>query len=447
MKTTKTIKKQQTKVYIQTIIGFAILFLTLGLIIFTLFRNITLSGVDDSIDKQVQSIKRQAKTDNSIQLQIQMNIPGQDFQALKDLKPSETTGNKFPNAPFKTDILIYDKDGKILNEDTLGDRYDNFKNIKLKKKNVGITRTVTINNMTFRSHLIKFNGKTPNPRYAGNYVYIFQNMDTEKDALQNFTKVLITSFVAFWLLSLVLAYVLTRQNMKPVLKSWKQQTDFVNDAAHELRTPLSIIQSKLEILLTKPNDTILDQAESISVSLTEINRLTSLTDELLTLARSDTNNNLMNFEKVIPKDRLNPTIETFSEVAESQGKKLVSNLTVTTPVMADAKKLTQLIVILLDNSLKYTDKGTKIQIQDYQLNNKYYLTVTNDGPSIDDADKKSIFDRFYRIHKDRSRQTGGNGLGLAIAKEIVTNHKGKITVSDNQPTGVIFKIELPINGK
>lgn len=446
MKKFNYIRKQQLKVYIQTILGFAGLFLALGFIIFTLFQNTTLASVDASLDRQVAAVKMQAQSNinSTFQIKIHSSIPGQDEDKNRQPEPPKS---KIPDAPFKTNVLLFDKNGKLLNKDTLGNRYTSFKKIKPTKENINVKRTISVKKMRFRSYLIKVSNDAPNTEYAGKYVYVLQNIDTENDAIANFIHVLIISFVIFWLLSLILAYFLTRQSMKPVLKSWNQQTTFVNDAAHELRTPLSIIQSKLELLLTKPNDTIIDQAEPISVSLSEITRLTSLTDDLLTLARSDTNNDLLNIERIIPKELLSTTIDTFTEVATSQDKQLIADLDVNSAISVDPGKLTQVLVILLDNSLKYTGKDTNIRIHDYIESNKYFLTVANNGPSISNTDKKEIFNRFYRVHKDRSRQTGGNGLGLAIAKEIVTAHKGKISVSDNQPQGVIFKIELPVNGK
>lgn len=475
MKKFNYIRKQQLKVFLQTIVGFAVLFLTLGLIIFTLFENTTLSSVDNALTRQTNEVKAQAQfsdnlfsepSENIIPSQRQDNgatfpIQGQDNEPIIPSQEQQNgdTNNygdtrqriirepKVIDAPFKANVLIYNSNGKLLNKNILGNRYSIFKKIKPLKRNIGIKKTISVKKMSFRSYLIKFDDSIPNSKYSGNYVYILQNVDAENAAITNFKNVLIITFVIFWLLSLILAYILTVQNMKPVLKSWKQQAEFVNDAAHELRTPLAIIQGKLELMLTKPNEKIVDEAESISVSLGEIKRLTSLSNDLLTLAKTDTEVNSLTLEKFTPKEVLQPTVDTFIEVAISQNKQLLSNLTVAQNITADPKKVTQVLIILLDNALKYTNEKATIKVEDAIENNKYVLRVTNDGKSISSADKKLIFNRFYRINKDRSRDTGGNGLGLSIAKEIVTLHKGKISVSDNVPQGVTFKVELPINNK
>ncbi|MDO1605690.1 HAMP domain-containing sensor histidine kinase [Lactobacillus sp. YT155] len=475
MKKFNYIRKQQLKVFLQTIVGFAVLFLTLGLIIFTLFENTTLSSVDNALTRQTNEVKAQAQFSDSLFSEPNENIipsQGQDNGATfpiqgqdgESIIPSQEQQNNDSNnygdtqqkiirepkvidVPFKANVLIFNSNGRLLNKDSLGNRYSIFKKIKPLKRNIGIKKTISVRKMSFRSYLIKFDDSIPNSKYSGNYVYILQNVDAENAAITNFKNVLIITFVIFWLLSLILAYILTVQNMKPVLKSWRQQAEFVNDAAHELRTPLAIIQGKLELMLTKPNEKIVDEAESISVSLGEIKRLTSLSNDLLTLAKTDTDVNSLTLEKFTPKEVLQPTVDTFNEVAISQNKQLLSNLTVAQNITADPKKVTQVLIILLDNALKYTNEKATIKVEDAIENNKYVLRVTNDGESISSADKKMIFNRFYRINKDRSRDTGGNGLGLSIAKEIVTLHKGKISVSDNVPQGVTFKIELPVNNK
>src|SRR5699024_8278783 len=123
-----------------------------------------------------------------------------------------------------------------------------------------------------------------------------------------------------WVIALVISYFLARINMLPIVRSWKQQTEFVNDAAHELRTPLTIIQGKLEYMLTKANKKIIDEAESISVSLDEVNRLNSLTNNLLDLARFDNATTQLNFESTDPKIFLKDPIILFKDIINSQNK-------------------------------------------------------------------------------------------------------------------------------
>lgn len=283
--------------------------------------------------------------------------------------------------------------------------------------------------------------------YAGHYVLIMQNIDTQIQIVENFEKILILTFFIFWIIALVVSYFLARINMLPIVKSWKQQTEFVNDAAHELRTPLTIIQGKLEYMLTKPNKKIIDEAEAISVSLDEVNRLNSLTNNLLDLARFDQATTKLNFEYTKPQLFLKDPIEPFKDIINSQSKVFQINLNHQPTLYLDRNKIKQLLIILLDNATKYTPKNGTIKIYDQIEGSKYQFIISDTGVGIKDSDKKKIFGRFYRVDKSRNQSSGGHGLGLAIAKQIVSNHQGHIFVRDNLPHGSEFVVELPIKHK
>src|SRR5699024_9852628 len=207
-------------------------------------------------------------------------------------------------------------------------------------------------------------------------------------------KILILTFLIFWIIALVLSYFLARINMLPIVKSWKQQTEFVYDAAHELRTPLTIIQGKLEYMLTKPNKKIIDEAEAISVSLDELNRLNSLTNNLLVLSRFDQATTNLNFEITTPDFFLKDPIEPFKYIINSQSKVFQININHQAKLYLDRDKIKQLLIILLDNATKYTPKNGTIKIYDQIEGSKYQFIVSDTGVGIDDNDKQKIFGRF-----------------------------------------------------
>ncbi|MFC6177538.1 sensor histidine kinase [Companilactobacillus huachuanensis] len=426
----KITRRQQFKLFLSIMASFAILFLTLGIIIFNLFQSSTYRSIDTDIRNQVVSIKKQPSMAKKVG-------PAPNNAIDQNKKPD-------PKAPFQASILVFDKNGKLLNKTSLGNRYSVLKNIKLRKRNVNVKQTLVVNNMNFRSMLIKVSNKNNNPMYAGHYILIMQNIDTQIQAIKNFEEILIITFFIFWIIALVISYFLARINMLPIVKSWKQQTEFVNDAAHELRTPLTIIQGKLEYMLTKPNKTILDEAEAISVSLDEVNRLNSLTNNLLVLARSDSATTKYNFEMTTPEFFLKDPIEPFKDIINSQSKVFQINLHHHPTLLLDRDKIKQLLIILLDNATKYTPKNGTIKIYDQVEGTKYQLVISDTGIGISDNDKEKIFGRFYRVDKSRNTNSGGHGLGLAIAKQIVDIHHGHIFVRDNLPQGSEFVIELPI---
>jgi len=433
-KQSKITRHQQFKLFLSIMASFAVLFLTLGFIIFNLFQSSTYKSIDNDIRSQVTAIEKQPTL-------RKVTIPD----------PHDPDKNRFhnndkpdPKAPFQSSVLVFDNKGKLLNKTSLGNRYSSLKNIKLNKNNVGVKQTLVINNMSFRSRLIKVSKKNNNPMYAGRYVLIMQNIDTQIQAIDNFEKILIITFFIFWVIALVISYFLARINMLPIVKSWRQQTEFVNDAAHELRTPLTIIQGKLEYMLTKPNQKIIDEAESISVSLDEVSRLNSLTNNLLVLARFDQATTKLNFEMTQPKYFLKDPIIPFKDIINSQSKVFQINLEHNPTLYLDRDKIKQLLIILLDNATKYTPKNGTIKIYDHIENNKYQFIISDTGVGVPDSDKQKIFGRFYRVDKSRNSNSGGHGLGLAIAKQIVENHRGHIFVRNNLPHGSEFVVELPI---
>lgn len=433
-KQSKITRRQQFKLFLSIMASFAVLFLTLGFIIFNLFQSSTYKSIDKDMREQVASVKKQP----NMQKQDDPN-PGPDHPTQQN-KPN-------PKMPFQASILVFDDNGKLLNKSSLGNRYSALKNINLNKKNINKKQTIVVHNMNFRSVLIKVSKNNNNPMYAGHYVLIMQNIDTQIQTMENFEKILILTFFIFWIIALVISYFLARINMLPIVKSWKQQTEFVNDAAHELRTPLTIIQGKLEYMLTKPNKKIIDEAEAISVSLDEVNRLNSLTNNLLDLARFDQATTKLNFEYTEPQLFLKDPIEPFKDIINSQSKVFQINLNHHPTLYLDRNKIKQLLIILLDNATKYTPKNGTIKIYDQIEGSKYQFIISDTGVGIKDSDKKKIFGRFYRVDKSRNQSSGGHGLGLAIAKQIVANHQGHIFVRDNLPHGSEFVVELPIKHK
>ncbi|MDU6525066.1 MAG: HAMP domain-containing sensor histidine kinase, partial [Enterococcus sp.] len=190
--------------------------------------------------------------------------------------------------------------------------------------------------------------------------------------------------------------------------------------------------------------TILEESEPIAQALNETRRLSGLTNDLLTLARSDSNQLLLEKESLDPQPFIKQLVQPFQEIAEMAGKQFVLENFAKDPVLIDEKRIHQVLVILLDNALKYTEAADKIVFQSEISNNDWLIEVKNSGPAISDEDKQHIFERFYREDRSRSKETGGYGLGLAIAQQIITQHKGKLTVRDWQPKGVVFQIRLPL---
>jgi len=245
------------------------------------------------------------------------------------------------------------------------------------------------------------------------------------------------SLVAFLGISLLLA----RWAVRPVEQAWQQQKQFVSDASHELKTPLTVIMSSAELLRTEQCDdeSRLRFADSI---LTVSHQMRKLVEGLLELARADNGQIRKAFRVLDISELVSHTLLPHEPVLYEQGLQLHSNVEPEISVRGSEQYLGQLLDILLDNARKYSAPGI-VSVGLRRQGRMCLLTVDNPGSPIPEAERERIFDRFYRIDQARER-TGSFGLGLAIAKSIALEHGGRIWVESN-PTGNRFCVQLPIN--
>ncbi|MCT0949085.1 sensor histidine kinase [Weissella confusa] len=309
---------------------------------------------------------------------------------------------------------------------------------------------------TFKDALnIKRENKVYLKSYRGSWYFFnrqgdqlaFVDVTTEHEIVESFQNRLVWIFALSEIALLLMAVALTRANMRPIMRAWSQQRTFVADAAHEFKTPMTVIQNNLERMLERPNDTVMDQVENVANALTEVRHLNNLTGDLLTLSQADADVPLFAFADMDLAKVAREVGDIFEFTAEEKGQTLRVGVPETLPIVGDAQRLRQLLVILTDNAQKYAGEGADVTISATQTNSSIKLQVSDTGKGVPDADKQRLFDRFYRVDKARSRSTGGHGLGLAIAKWVVQGHRGTIEVLDNQPHGTIFSMTLPKNQK
>lgn len=429
--------KQRWGLFFKILLSFAILFVVLGGVIYFFFQRSIYQNIDGGLDAQ----KRQVLTDKKAP-RFRQEDPNK--------KPKRTQAPPANAAKFRTMTLVYDKGGKVINKGEFTNDLTIFTQLPFDKKKLNQKETMTLytgytqsSNHYFRKLLIKVPQKNPNKDYAGKYVLLLENIDPELLAMSSFRKSLMVTLLAFWILAIGIAYYLSRQNMKPILRAWKRQQEFSSNAAHELRTPLTVIQNQMEFLLTKPRDRVMDRVTEVSTTLDEVKHMQVLTEQLLTLARSDSSMIQIDQQTIDVKPWLSKVLQPYTEIADSQGKVMNINIVASGKVTFDADLIHQLLVILLDNALKYTPTGGSLTLDAKIIKKNLVLEISDTGNGIADQEKEKIFDRFYRTDKSRNSKTGGNGLGLSIAKWIVDEHHGKITVQDNYPKGTVFRVVLP----
>lgn len=230
----------------------------------------------------------------------------------------------------------------------------------------------------------------------------------------------------------------------PIQNSWEKQQQFVSDASHELRTPLAVIQSKTDVLFQSPSATIEEKAVDISTISKECRRLSKLVSNLLLLARSDSNQIEME-KKTFELDKLlEEIINPYKEIASYQEKAMILKVERDITFMGDRERIHQMMVILLDNAMKYTNEEGHIQIDCIQTSNSIRIRVKDNGIGVKEEDIPNLFDRFYQGDKARSMSEGA-GLGLSIANWIVEKHYGKISVESKWGEGTCFEVIFPKN--
>ncbi len=223
------------------------------------------------------------------------------------------------------------------------------------------------------------------------------------------------------------------------------RNQFVSNASHELKTPLSTMKILSETLLYQETCDLEMQKEFLGDITKEIDRLNSIINDLITLVHMDDRGVTKLQPKLVSLDKLvQEAARRLRPLAE--GREIALDVAIRDQIdtMGDAMKLEQVFYNLIDNAIKYTPTGGKVRVEMARSGKKAVIRVIDTGIGIPKADQLHVFDRFYRVDKARSRDTGGTGLGLAIVKQIVLLHEGSVTVASEEDKGSTFTVELPI---
>ncbi len=304
-----------------------------------------------------------------------------------------------------------------------------------------------------RENAVKLAEKVSDKKgFIGEYRYIvgddiigtritFLDCGRKLDAFNKFLVSSIIMSVVGYVIVFVIIFILSGKIIKPIAESYEKQKRFITDAGHEIKTPITIINTNADILemeFDEPNESLIDIKE-------QTKRLKTLTEDLVMLSRMEES------EGGLPKIEF-PISEVVAECASffknlaiQENKEFICSLEPMLTLNGNDKAIRQLVSILLDNALKYSNSGGKVALTLARQNHSIMLSVYNtvDG-EIHLEQLKYVFDRFYRADTSRNSETGGHGIGLSIAKAIVSSHDGKIKATTNDGKSFIITATFPI---
>lgn len=285
------------------------------------------------------------------------------------------------------------------------------------------------------------------PNGIGGVIQVYQSSEIDHFILNQLFLIIVSIGLCSLIVLIIISSFLAKRSLEPVKQSYERQKEFVADASHELRTPLTIIKSNLEVLSLKEDQTIAENKKWFDNIYTETDVMAKLVQNLLTLAQMDNKQISSNMEIVILSSIVDKVCKKMSLLAKEKDILLHSVIADDVVVKGDYNRLEQLFVILIDNAIKYTPKGGQVSVSLMTTSDKAFVSVKDTGVGIKEEDKDKIFQRFYRVDKVRSREQGGVGLGLSIAKWIIDEHKASLDIKSRLEKGSEFIITFTTKNK
>ena len=395
-------KDKLIKINILVVSSFLIIF---SLFTFFYFQSITYNTIDNKLKEEYEYISIQVNRSSYLN-PIVLNDP-RDLVYI-----------------YKGDRLIYYTKSDYFEEYAPEEEND--------KTNVCFTYKK--GNYTFRELSITINDVK---------IRVIRNVDSELLLLKQLLFVIGIGILISIIITYFVALYLTKKALSPIENAWYTQAKFIQDASHELRTPITIVSSKLQSLLTVPNNTISDEVETIADAMNETRRLKKMIKDLLSLSKEDAIIKLK-VEEINMEELIEEIYRDYIDIASIQNKTLTYENNLTNPlVRSDKNKLKQLLLIFIDNAFKYTQTNESISFKLDESDNKVICTIIDTGIGIKESDLKHIFDRFFRSDNVRNKDIDGSGIGLSIAKMISINLNCKIKPYSVLNEGSKFEIIIP----
>jgi signal transduction histidine kinase len=240
----------------------------------------------------------------------------------------------------------------------------------------------------------------------------------------------------------LLCYYLAKRTLTPIEEAHEAQNRFTADASHELRTPIAVMQSEIEVALMNPKLNLKTAKDILKSNLEELAKLTALSEGLLSLAKVQ--HGKLEVSKIKAHSVVQLALAAVLPLANNKHISIKNQVDTSVNVLAHESTLKEAVIILLDNAIKYSPDRTEIIVDSIQKHQTVVINIKDQGVGIKASDLVHIFDRFYRTDTSRSKDAvSGYGIGLAIAKNIIDLHSGEISVSSTPGKGSTFSFSLP----
>ena len=381
---------------------FTLIFSAMTLLIIQIMR----SGLYTTVDDNLKSLSQNPRSVLHLALARAANMqptidegqPSDDESGPQNAPDPGPMDNLKVNS--NTEAVLFDEGLKPL---TTADHFLSLKTISIKKKDVGKIIQINLKNNYGQEELYRMLVFEINPSefLSGNllnkvkYAAVLINVNQLEQTSQNHEQIIVIVMISFWLISIIASIYLARVSVKPLIDSMQKQKSFVENASHELRTPLAVLQNRLETLFRKPEATIMESSENIASSLEEVRNMRMLTTNLLNLARRD--DGIKPEIADVEPEFFTTTFANYEIIADENEKAFVYENHINHNIKTDRTLLKQLMTILFDNAVKYTEEDGVIKFIVWSKDRSLYLRVSDNGPGINNEDKKKIFDRFYRV--------------------------------------------------
>jgi signal transduction histidine kinase len=402
-------RRARNKLTAWYVIALAAVLLILGSLLYLVVREQVLSGIDNGIRTTAERTIRQYHSDGTVYLP-EWTTSTTTVYFVKHSDQMDIT--KMPRADYDAfSAAIASKSGRDLRSSTIGDDSRRVYTVRI------------------------------GPRYIQSdaLIQVIRSVEPERQALSRLVFGLLVGGLGGLLLAGMGGWFLAGKSLEPVRLAFNRQHAFVSDASHELRTPLAVIRANAEYLQ-------LEQPENAEVAdiVSESERLSALVETLLALARGDVAGAGLERALVDLGEVVEAAVTSMQPLAEERQVELTVVTGDGMTVLGDREQLRQLVIILVDNGLRYTPADGRVHVQAGADRDSAVLTVHDNGIGIPPEAVGRVFERFYRADSARTRDSGGAGLGLAIARELVGGHGGRIEVDSTEGAGTTFTVRLPL---